>query len=47
MARTLLLENEDGSHIIGLTPTGRATVVALNMNHSVMVEARRRWVQVG
>lgn len=25
--------SEDGSHIIGLTPIGRATVVALNMNH--------------
>jgi len=39
--------SEDGSHIVGLTPTGRATVAALNMNHPVIVEARRRWVQVG
>jgi hypothetical protein len=39
--------SEDGCNIVGLTPTGRATVAALNMNHSVIVEARRRWVQVG
>ena len=37
--------SENGSHIIGLTSVGRATVIALNMNHPV--EARRRWVQVG
>lgn len=39
--------SEDGGHIVGLTPTGRATVAALNMNHLLIVEARRRWVQVG
>jgi hypothetical protein len=39
--------SEDGSRIVGLTPIGRATVAALNMNHPVIVEARRRWVQVG
>ena len=39
--------SEQGSHIIGLTPVGRATVVALNMNHPLIVEARYRWVQVG
>jgi len=39
--------SEDGSRIVGLTPTGRATVAALNMNHPVIVEARRRWMQVG
>jgi hypothetical protein len=37
----------DGSSIIGLTPIGRATVVALNLNHPLIVEARRRWVRVG
>ena len=37
----------DGSEIIGLTPVGRATVAALNMNHLVIVEARRRWARVG
>ena len=39
--------SEDGSNIHGLTPTGRATVAALNMNHLLIVEARRRWARVG
>ena len=39
--------SEDGSEIIGLTPVGRATVAALNMNHFAIVEARRRWARVG
>ena len=39
--------SEDGSEIIGLTPVGRATVAALNMNHLAIIEARRRWAQVG
>jgi hypothetical protein len=37
----------DGTMIVGITPTGRATVEALNMNHLLIVEARRRWVAVG
>ena len=36
-----------GTHLLGLTPVGRATVVALNMNNAVVVDARRRWVSVG
>ena len=36
-----------GTRIIGLTAIGRATVVALNMNNAVIVDARRRWVGVG
>lgn len=39
--------SEDSSEIIGLTPVGRATVAALNMNHPDIVEARRRWAVVG
>lgn len=39
--------SKDGSEIIGLTPVGRATVVALNMNHLAIMEARRRWARVG
>ena len=39
--------SEDGSQILGLTPAGRATVAALNMNHPTLVEARRRWTRVG
>lgn len=39
--------NEDGTRIIGVTPTGRVTVIALNMNHLDIVKARLRWVQIG
>ncbi|MBI1923901.1 HNH endonuclease [Candidatus Poribacteria bacterium] len=39
--------SEDGTEIIGLTPCGRATVIALQMNHEDIVRARRRWVSVG
>ena len=39
--------SEDGSTLVGLTPTGRVTVVALHMNHPLIVEARRRWAIVG
>lgn len=38
---------DEGSHIIGLTPYGRATVVALNLNRSPLVIARQAWVSVG
>lgn len=36
-----------GVLIGGRTATGRATVVALELNRAVLVEARRRWVEVG
>ena len=36
-----------GVWIVGLTAEGRATIVALNMNNAVIVDARRRWVSVG
>lgn len=39
--------NRDGGEIIGRTPIGRATVIALNMNHPDIVDARRRWALVG
>lgn len=39
--------NASGTHMIGLTAIGRATVLALNMNNPVIVAARRRWVSVG
>jgi len=39
--------NEDKTHIIGLTPCGRATVMALKMNNPIVVQARRRWVSAG
>jgi hypothetical protein len=37
----------DGTEIVGMTAIGRATCLALNMNNSLIVEARRRWVAVG
>jgi len=36
-----------GTRVIGLTANGRATVLALNMNNDIIVDARRRWVSVG
>jgi hypothetical protein len=39
--------DESGTLLVGLTAVGRATVVALNMNNSVIVDVRRRWVSVG
>ena len=37
----------DGVTVVGLTPTGRATVDTLQMNHSAIVAARARWVAIG
>jgi hypothetical protein len=39
--------SDDGTHIIGLTACGRATVEALKMNRPQIVRARRLWVSVG
>jgi hypothetical protein len=33
--------------ILGLTPTGRATVERLNMNSSAQILARRQWMRLG
>jgi hypothetical protein len=37
----------DGILIVGMTPVGRATVVALRLNNEFVVEARRFWVEAG
>jgi hypothetical protein len=37
----------DGTLIIGSTPSGRATVEALQMNNDYVVEARRFWALAG
>lgn len=37
----------EGDRIIGLTPVGRATVVALKLNRQLLVEARRVGVIAG
>ena len=38
---------EDGTIIQGKSPQGRATVMALQMNHPDIVAARRLWVIAG
>ena len=38
---------DEGDYVIGLTPTGRATVAALQLNRQVLVDARRLWVKAG
>ena len=37
----------DGTRILGLTPIGRATVEALQLNNELAVEVRRNWVLAG
>jgi hypothetical protein len=37
----------EGERIIGLTPVGRATVAALNLNRSSLVKARQLWARAG
>jgi hypothetical protein len=39
--------NMDGTRVIGRTPSGRATVEALQMNNAYVAEARRFWVFAG
>jgi hypothetical protein len=39
--------SEDGAHIMGLTPTGRVTIAALQMNNQLAVLVRTGWVQAG
>ena len=39
--------DETGVSLVGQTATGRATIVALQINHPVIMAARRRWVSVG
>lgn len=39
--------SQEGTHIIGITATERATVSTLHMNHPDIIRARRRWINVG
>jgi hypothetical protein len=39
--------SEDGTLIIGLSPTGRATIDRLRMNRPGIVASRRLWVEAG
>ena len=39
--------SQEGTHVMGKTPCGRATVAALNLNNPFAVETRRHWVRAG
>jgi hypothetical protein len=39
--------SDDGLSVIGLTSTGRATVIALQLNTLQRIKTRLRWVSVG
>lgn len=39
--------SNDGATVVGLTATGRATIVALRMNRPVIVQMRHYWVTLG
>ncbi len=39
--------DKNKTKIIGLSPCGRATLVALKMNNPTVVNARSRWVSAG
>jgi hypothetical protein len=39
--------SDDGTEVIGTTPVGRATVVALQLNSLERMKTRRRWISVG
>jgi len=41
------LWSDDGTRIIGRSTCGRATVVALQLNHVIAVMVRREWVAAG
>jgi hypothetical protein len=39
--------SEDGTRVVGVTPTGRATVAQLQMNYPLAVTVRKNWVDAG
>ena len=39
--------DQAGIHLLGLTATGRATLIALDINNALILFARRRWVNAG
>jgi hypothetical protein len=39
--------NASGTRIVGLTATGRSTIIALKMNNEIIVKTRRRWISAG
>ena len=39
--------DNEGIRLVGLTASGRVTVIALNMNNDVILHARRNWMRAG
>ncbi|MBP6015296.1 MAG: HNH endonuclease [Candidatus Promineofilum sp.] len=39
--------NEDGTLVEGITPVGRTTIAALQLNNVLAITVRRGWVKVG
>lgn len=39
--------SSDAAEIVGQTPTGRATIVALRMNRAQLVRVRHMWTAIG
>lgn len=39
--------HNNGIHIIGITPIGQATVVALKLNRPVLLHSRSFWIEAG
>jgi hypothetical protein len=39
--------DETATRLIGLTPSGRVTIAALNMNRDQLIRVRRMWVKLG
>src|SRR5205807_2335669 len=39
--------SEDGAHVVGITPTGRATVAQMQLNYPLAVTVRKNWVDAG
>ena len=38
---------EEGAKLVGITPVGRVTIKTLRLNRSLLVQARKRWIQAG
>ncbi|PJF39272.1 MAG: HNH endonuclease [Phototrophicales bacterium] len=39
--------SHDSTHIVGRTPIGRATVIALQLNNKIALQVRQNWVEAG
>jgi hypothetical protein len=39
--------SDDGTRVVGISPCGRATVLALKLNNLTSITVRREWVSVG